>query len=214
MKYGFLLAVSFCVAGCTQEPVEPPARPTQAGQAVNPVETAARMAALRASAVMGDQKGVQRHMNAMHADLMRSMKVPDASRAIHKEAARTAARQVPGVRSVVWVDANNLLAIVERNELRSYQTIDDICLKLEPLGDTLAVVVNLQSGAARNGDEMEVLSRNCQLAPGDRAFLHRPRQLDVVDPEIRRQHRANQASAPNTRDDAAMKALLEGTPEM
>lgn len=211
----WILAIALAVStGCTQEPPTESARPAQAGQPINAAQTAVRMAALRASAVVGDQQGVERQLNAMHSDMMRSMKVPDASRAIDKEAARTAARQVGGVRSVVWVDNLNLLAIVERNDLRSYQTIDDICLKLEPLGDTLAVVVNLQSGAARNSDELEVLSRNCQLAPGDRAFLQRPRQLDVVDPQIRRQHRANQSSAPPASDDAAMKALLESTPEM
>lgn len=214
MKNGFLLVAFIFVAGCTKQPAETPARPAQAGQPMNPVETAARIAALRASAVMGDHKGVERQMNAMHSDMMRSMKVPDTTRAIDKEAARIAARQVPGVRSVVWVDNTRLLAIVERNELRTYRTIDDICLKLEPLGDTLAVVVNLQSGAARTGDELEVLSRNCQLAPGDHAFMHRPRQLDVLDPDIRRQHQANQSSTPRSRDDAALKAVLESTPEM
>ena len=214
MKYCIGFIVAFSLLECVQQPSEPPARPAQAGQALNPAETATRMAALRASAMVGDQKGVERQMNAMHSDLMRSMKVPDASRTIDKEAARTAARQVAGVRSVVWVDNTHLLAIVDRNELRSHETIDHICLQLEPLGDTLAVVVSVQSGAARNGDELEVLSRNCQLAPGDHAFMQRPRQIDVIDPDVRRQHRANQANPATPEDDAAMKALLESTPEL
>jgi hypothetical protein len=94
---------------------------------------------------------------------------------------------------VVWFDRENLFAIVERNEQKSYQTIDAICMKLEPLGDTLGVVVNVQSGAAATGDDLEILSRNCQLAPGDRAMLQKNRQIDVIAPEIREQHKANNA---------------------
>ena len=89
------------------------------------------------------------------------------------------------------MDNTNLLAIVSRNDARSYATIDAICMELEPLGDTLGVVINLQGGAAISGSELQILSRNCQLAPGDRALLQTKRQLDVVSPEIRAQHRAN-----------------------
>ena len=39
--------------------------------------------------------------------------------------------------------------------------------------------------------EKHLLSRNCQLAPGDRGFMQRPRQVDVIAPEVRAQHRAN-----------------------
>ena len=41
----------------------------------------------------------------------------------------------------------------------SLGTIDDICVGLEPLGDTLGVVVNLQSRAAKSGDELEIPRR-------------------------------------------------------
>lgn len=108
-----------------------------------------------------------------------------------RESARAAAKRVEDVRSVAWVDNSNLLVIVSRNEARSYDTIDAICMELEPLGDTLGVVVNLQSGAALTGEELTVLSRNCQLAPGDRALMQRKRQFDGVDPALRAQHRAN-----------------------
>jgi dUTP pyrophosphatase len=117
----------------------------------------------------------------MQEDFRRSIKLPDPARRIDHEAARWAARQVPGVRSVVWVDQENLLAMVDRNDLRSQQTIDDICMQLEPLGDTLGVVVNLQSAVARTGDELEILSRNCQLAPGGRAVL--PTGIAIALPE-------------------------------
>jgi hypothetical protein len=65
-------------------------------------------------------------------------------------------------------------------------------MQLDPLGDTLGVVVNVQSGAATTGDDLEILSRNCQLEGGDRAFLQNNRQVDVLSPAIRAQHKANQ----------------------
>ncbi|HLM52513.1 MAG TPA: hypothetical protein VK325_02705 [Pseudoxanthomonas sp.] len=64
------------------------------------------------------------------------------------------------------------------------------------------MVVNLQSGAATSGGELEILSRNCQLAPGERAFLQRSRQVDASFPEVRAQYRANSEA---TRADAARR---------
>lgn len=212
MAAGMLLAL----AACSRTPE--PQRPQQAGQSLDPVETAANLVALRAAAMSGDQEATQRRFEAMHADLMRSMKVPDTRRPIDREAARTATRNVEGVRSVAWVDRANLLAIVERNEQRSQATIDAVCMALEPLGDTLAVVVHLQSAAARTGEELEVLSRNCQLAPGDRALLQANRQLDVVPPEIRAQHQAEkarlEAGAGSQQRSQADEDALMAIPEM
>lgn len=206
------------LVGCAESPRPEPAKPQQAGQALDPARTAARIASMRANAMLGDQEGAQRDAEALSADFLRSMKLADPARRVDRESARIAARRVAGVRSVVWIDHENLLALVERNEQRSYDTIDSICLQLEPLGDTLGVVVNLQSGAASNGDELEILSRNCQLQPGDRALLQRNRQVDVVDPRIRAQHRANQvraARAPDPAEQAANARILEAnTPEM
>jgi hypothetical protein len=51
-------------------------------------------------------------------------------------------------------------------------------------------VVHIQNAAARTHDEMDTLSRNCQLAPGDHAMFQRARTVDVLDPAIRAQHRA------------------------
>lgn len=138
-----------------------------------------------------------------------------------RESARQAARRIDGVRSVAWIDRENLFVIVTTNAARSYQTIDAICLELESLGDTLGVVVNLQSGAAINGDDLEILSRNCQLAPGDRAFLQAKRQIDVIPSEIRAQHRANNPDVNakeladwKRRNAEAMRAIENDTPEM
>ena len=81
----------------------------------------------------------------------------------------------------------------------------------------LAVVVNVQSTAARTPDQLDTLSRNCQLAPGDRALLQRERQLDVLDPAIRAQYRANtehMRAQQRRKQDAGDRAALEAIPEM
>ena len=156
----------------------------------------------------------------MQEDYRRALKLPDATRRINPEAARAVARSVDGVTSANWIDRENLLVMVNGAQYRTHDTIDRICLSMEPLGDTLAVVVNLQNRAARNGDELEILSRNCQLAHGDRAFLQRNRQVDVVPPEIRAQHEATKRrmvdEARQREDEAAesMRILEETTPEM
>ncbi|GAB1595608.1 hypothetical protein PAGU2638_12870 [Lysobacter sp. PAGU 2638] len=180
---------------------------------------AARIATLRADAVMGNQDGVRREADAMQDDLRRSMKLPDAGRPIDREAARVAVKRVQGVHSVVWVDRSNLLVLVDGNEQRTMGTIDAICRELDPLGDTLAVVVHLQSRVARTGDELETVSRNCQLAEGDRALLQERRQLDVLSPEIRAEHAAQQhargSSAVSKRKaDEAARLIESSTPEM
>jgi len=123
---------------------------------------------------------------------------------------------VEGVRSVAWVDAANLFVIVERNALKTERTINRICVALEPLGDTLGVVVNLQSGEARNAAELQLLVRNCQLAFGDRAFAQDRRDGNVVSDAIWAQHEANQefgAASKNDADDAS-KVIEAHTPNV
>lgn len=215
-----LLSLALALAACGAEQEAGQRQPERAGQPLDPVETAAAVAAIRSSALRGDQDGVRRNMEAFSDDFRRSIKLADPRRQVDREAARAAIRHVDGVRSVAWVDRENLLVIVSRNADRSYATIDAICLELESLGDTLGVVVNLQSGAARTGDELEILSRNCQLAPGDRAFAQRHRQIDVVPPHVRAQHKRNNASPPRDpaqlkrEQDEAMRILEATTPEM
>ncbi|HWS40869.1 MAG TPA: hypothetical protein VN247_06230 [Arenimonas sp.] len=160
---------------------------------MNQTELAGNLAKVRLAAITGDQKAVQENMHEINENFRKSIKLVDPARAVDREQARVLAKSIEGVRSAVWLDRENLFAIVERNEQKSYETIDAICMKLEPLGDTLGVVVNLQSGFATNGDELETLSRNCQLAPGDRAMLQKNRQIDVIPPEIREQQKANNA---------------------
>ena len=207
------------IAACTaQPPAEPEQRrPQQAGQPPDPVKTAGHIAAARAAAMTGTQDAARRNIEAMSEDMRRSMKLPDPSRPIDPEAARTAARSLPGVRFVTWLDRSNLMVRVDSAERRSHQTIDELCYQLEPLGDTLAVVVHLQNAAARTREEMDTLSRNCQLAPGDEAMLQRDRKVDVLDPAIRAQHRANAERIrrqPSSQQDAGDRAALEAIPEM
>jgi hypothetical protein len=192
-------------------------RPQQAGQPLDPARTAARLAGVRVAAITGDQEGVQRNVHALSEDLRRSMKIPDSGRRIDAEQARRVVLALPGVRTVSWIDGSNLLVRVEGAHLRTHRTIDQVCLGLEPLGDTLAVVVHVQNAIARTGEEMDTLSRNCQLAEGDYAFLQRRRRIDVLDPAVREQHRVN-AEAARSRGSgeqtAGDQAALEAIPEM
>lgn len=214
-----LVATGLLLFGCrASEPSEETlSRPQQAGQPLDPLRTAAHFAGVRASAFTGDQEGVQRNMHALSEDLRRSMKIPDGSRRIDPERARRAALSVSGVRSASWVDGSNLLVRVDGAGFRRQRTIDDVCLALEPLGDTLAVVVHLQNAAASTSEEMDTLSRNCQLAEGDYALMQRKRQMDVLDPDIRRQHRINAEQARRaaaSAQPAGDRAALEAIPEM
>lgn len=217
-----MLACLLVGCGATSEPDASQAqakRAPRAGQPMNSLEVAARIAKVRAASVLGDQATVREEMGAMQDDFRRSMKLPDSSRPIDREAARAAAKRVPGVDTAVWVDRANLLALVNRNDERSMATIDAICDELDSLGDTLAVVVHLQSREARNGDELETISRNCQLAEGDRALLQADRQLDVIPKDIRAQHASQQrlgddAPTARRRADEAAKLIEATTPEM
>lgn len=179
--------------------------------------TARHLAGARLAAITGDQDGVRRNVEAMSEDLRRSMKIPDAGRSIDRESARIVARSFPGVRSANWVDRNNLLVRVEGADLRTERTIDQLCYRLESLGDTLAVVVHLQNARAARGDEVDTLSRNCQLAMGDHAFLQKPRKMDLLEPSVRAQHQANRAlvglEVPSTQTEGDRSAL-EAIPEM
>ncbi len=196
-------------------------RPQQAAKPINTLDMAAHLVAVRGAALIVDQQAVQAHLEASAEAMRRAMKLADPSRPVDREMARLAARGIPGVRSVVWIDRENVFAIVTSNEARSYATIDAICIALEPFGDTLGVVVNLQSGAARTGDDLQILSRNCQLAPGDQALLQRVRQIDAIAPEIRAQHKANQSlqaqgdpAETQRRQQESLRILEQTTPEM
>ena len=207
----FALPLSGCVE---QSPVEP--KPQRSGEPVSGAQFLGRVAVTTAAAAAGQQDVVHNQMLGMADDFRRSFKLADPARAVDRETARQATRSVEGVRSVAWVDAANLFVIVERNALKTERTIDRICVALEPLGDTLGVVVNLQSGEARNAAELQLLVRNCQLAFGDRAFAQDRRDRNVVSDAIWAQHEANQnfgAASKNNADDA-IKVIEARTPSV
>jgi hypothetical protein len=186
---------AFCIAACGERPPEKVAekpRPQQAGQPINSYATAGHILGARSAVVAGDTRAAEQHINAMANDLARSARIRDVHRPVDHEAARVAVRPLPGVRSSVWIDADNLLVMVDGQKFRNMDMIDQVCLSLEPLGDTLGVVVNLQDVAARNGDEAETLSRNCQLPQGERAFMQAKRQVDAVSPQVREQFKKMQ----------------------
>lgn len=192
-------------------------RPQQAGQPVDPVRTAAHLGAARVAALTADQAALQRNAEAISEDMRRTMKMPDAARPIDHEAARSVARAMPDVVSAVWLDRSNFLVRVAGTQARNEGTIDELCYRLEALGDTLAVVVHLQDAAPEVRDGMDTLSRNCQLAMGDHAFMQAPRKVDVLDPAVRNQQRAN-AELARRKEPAVQtlgdRAALEAIPEM
>jgi hypothetical protein len=214
------LAFVALFAACARNEEPPPRQPQQAGQPLDPVRVAAQIASARAAATLGDEQAAAAEFAELAEDFRKSIKLADTARAVDREAARVAAKRVNGVRSAVWIDHQNLFAIVTRDALRSQTTIDAICLELEPLGDTLGVVVNLQSAAATTGDALEILSRNCQLPPGERALMQRERMVDVIPPEVRAQHRAQneagvaQATQHEHRQRESMEILERTTPEL
>ncbi len=140
-----------CVAAasCSEAPpgttTQTARRPQQAGP-TNPLVTAGHLAGVEAAGPTGDQRAMQGHIEAIRKDTMRSMHLADPSRRIDHEAARAAVRPLQGVQSAVWIDNANLLVLVGGGQYRSVATIDNVCLALEPLGDTLSVVVNVQDG--------------------------------------------------------------------
>lgn len=190
LRFALIGAVAVCAAACQRQAADTAAekpRPQQAGQPVNPYTTAGHIAGARAALLTGNQQAARQHVEAMARDISRSARLRDTSRPINHEAARAAVRPMPGVRSAIWLDADNLAVMVDGQQYRDRDMIDRICVALEPLGDTLGVVVNLQDAKARNGDEATTLSRNCQLPEGQRAFMQARRQVDVVAPEVREQ---------------------------
>lgn len=212
-------------AGCSPAPqssagpVGTPA-PARAGRPLDAAAVAARIAKVQAASITGDQAAVRKEMEGFQDEFRRSIKLADPGRPIDPEGARAAAKRVAGVHSAVWIDRQNLLALVNRNEQRNMGTIDAICHELSPLGDTLGVVVHLQSRAARDGDELETINRNCQLAEGDRGFLQANRQLDVIPKSVRAEHLAQKAALDEDarqsqqRADEALRLIEASTPQM
>lgn len=160
-------------------------RPQQAGKPVNPLEIAGHIAGARVAAVTGNQQAAAHHVEAIASSVTRSARMYDPHRPVNPESARHVVRPIPGIRSAIWLDRTNFVVMVNGANYHNTNMIDTICLALEPLGDTLAVVVNLQDVTATTRDGAHTLSRNCQLPEGQRAFMQPKREVDVVSREMR-----------------------------
>lgn len=200
--------------------VTPSPHPQRAGEPLDPARMAGRIVLANGAAALGDDRTAQAQIEGLADDYRRAIKLADPARAVDHEAARRAVRQIDGVRSVAWIDHENLFVIVSRNAARTDATIDAACLAMEPLGDTLGVVVHLQSGEAVDAEDLRILSRNCQLPPGERAFLQRDRPVDVIPDAVQSQHRADNPRDTlekrewERRNRESMKLLEASTPEM
>jgi hypothetical protein len=166
--------------------------PPRAGEPINPYVAAAHIVAARADALVGDTRGAQKHVQALVGGVARSARLPDATRPIDREAARAAVRPIAGVRSAIWLDRENLAVMVDGTRYRTMSMIDSVCRALDPLGDTLAVVVHVQDATATTVDGATSLSRNCQLPAGQRALFQAKREVDVVSPDLRAAFKAQQ----------------------
>ena len=117
-------------------------------------------------------------MPASSPIVARTARMPGVFQPIDHEAARVALRPIAGVRNTAWLDASNLVVTVEGAGQYNSAMIETICRALEPLGDTVPLVVNLREYGARSMDVALTLSRNCQL-PREQ-FMQAGRQTEVV----------------------------------
>lgn len=169
---------------------DPNAQPT--APTVDPLAVAGHVAGARAAAMRGDSQAVQAHVEEVQREMLEASRIPDARRPIDRESARSAVREVAGVQSVVWLDRGNLLVMVDGAAYRNHAMINAVCERMAPLGDTLAVVVNLQDVTATTAAGAQTLARNCRLPSGEQAFMARPRQVDVVPEPLRQEFERQQ----------------------
>jgi|GEM_PF-830043 len=173
------------VAQRVSTPIAPPASSQTRAQAPTSAPTPDRAGRLKPLGQVGAAIATQ--------FLRQAGAAPDPSRPIDHENARAAARAIAGVRSAFWIDRENFVVMVDGQSHRTMAMIDAVCVALQPLGDTLAVVVNVQDVTAQRADDATTLSRNCQLAEGESAMFRTKRQLDVVSPELRTQFKQQQS---------------------
>lgn len=187
--------IALVLAGCQSQTSDATFR-EQARQApkVTPLSVAGRVAAVQTGALLGNHKAVQQNIQGMTKDLLYDARIPDVSRPIDHEAARAAVRPLPGVRSVVWIDHDNLLVVVGGAQYRNMATVDRACDALVPLGDTMGVVVNVQDVTATTSEGADAVSRGCRLPEGQRAFLQTRRHIEALDPTTRKAFKAQQGS--------------------
>ena len=132
----------------------------------DPSSVARHMGTIRAATAAGDDTAMRAGVDAMNTASRRAMRLVDPGRAVDREAARAAVQQLPDVRAAGWIDRTRLLVVAARDQAGAEAMIDTVCRRLEPLGDTVGVVVSVQD-TATSGLPRET-SRSCQLAPGVR----------------------------------------------
>lgn len=189
----WLVVVAAVLAGC-----ESPSNSTAAQHAAGhtqttPLSVARHVAGVRAAALTGNQQAMRDNVDGMAKGILHDAHIPDPSRPMPHEAARARVMQLQGVRSATWVDHDNLLVLVGGARYRDMAMVDQVCNALAPLGDTLGVVVNVQDVTATTSAGADAVSRDCQLPEGQRAFLQHRRQIEALDPAMRRAFEAQQA---------------------
>jgi hypothetical protein len=200
----------------------------------DPASAARHMGAIRAATAAGDDAAMRAGVDAMNTASRQAMRLADPGRAVDREAARVAVQQLPGVRAAGWIDRTRLLVVTERGNVGAEAMIQTACLRLEPLGDTVGVVVSVQDAAA--GGRLHEASRSCRLAPGERVDEQPqslppqtptpqtysasspdalPAQGDVRPAPVEPDHvPARDARAREARNEESMRILEETTPEM
>ncbi|HEU4662918.1 MAG TPA: hypothetical protein VFS55_02680, partial [Dokdonella sp.] len=113
------------------------------------------------------------------AAILHWARIPDPMRRVDHDRARATAMELRGVRSAFWLDGDDFMVMVAGQRWRTMATIDAVCRALEPLGDTLGVVVNVQDATATRVQDTRTLSRNCRLPVGERATFQSIRAIDV-----------------------------------
>jgi hypothetical protein len=126
---------------------------------------ARHMGAIRAAAAAGNDEAMRAGVDAMNTASRQAMRLVDPGRAVDREAARAAVQQLPGVRAAGWIDRTRLLVMTAGGDASAEAMTETVCRRLEPLGDTVGVVVSVQD-AATSGLPRET-SRSCHSTHGE-----------------------------------------------
>ena len=187
------VAVAGMLAGCQSHADDATSQhAARDGQRTTVASVVGHIAGANVAALTGDQKAVQRNVDGLSKGILHDARIPDPTRPLPREAARARIAQVNGVRSVAWIDHDNLLVLVGGPQFRNMAMVDSVCETLAPLGETLGVVVNVQDVTATTSAGADAVSRDCQLSVGQRALLQRHRQIEALDRKLRSTFEAQQ----------------------
>ena len=204
------------------DPADATGTAMQADGVTDPATVSRYMTAIRAAAATDDQNTMRANVDAMDQASRQAMRLVDPGRAVDREAARAAVQQLPDVRAAGWIDRTRMLVVVARDDLRNEAMIETVCRRLEPVGDTVGVVVSVQGRAATSGRLPRETGRRCRLAPGERIEPQPqsvPQSTATGVDALREQVESNSAPAEDDssreqRNEEACRILEETTPEM